>query len=340
MNYIIYLPYFLFKTNYQNLFKSLKCAQNEKNTIFLILDMLKCSIIYGTSFIDYFNFRFYQKSNVERSKYATMAVMYRFHKKINDQSKIHLVDNKLEFAKHFSKYKMKTFCFGKDDINLFSEFVKERANKIIVIKDIDSTAGKGVSFSKVTFSELGDVNIDLVDYKDWFHSMFSNSNLLYIEDYLTQHHKLNSISPSGLNTVRVITLLAEDKVHILGAAFRISVDSKLDNFSAGNLAADIEIDTGRILHGGIRKLSACDSYHKTHPITGAKIKDEIIPFWNEVIDLVRNAARIIPEVRSIGWDVAILENGPILIEGNSKWNKDTWQIPANQGRLERISEYM
>lgn len=340
MNYIIYLPYFLFKTNYKNLYKSLKCAHNERNTFFLILDMLKCSIVYGTSFIDYFNFRFYQKSSLDRSKYATMGIMYRFHKTINDQSKIHLVDNKLEFAKHFSKYKMKTFCFGKEDINQFSEFIKDRENKIIVVKDIDSTAGKGVNFSKVTLSKSGDVYIDMMNYKEWFFSKFSNSNILYIEDYLIQHNKLNSISPSGLNTVRVITLLAEDKVQILGAAFRISVDSKLDNFSAGNLAADIEIDSGRILLGGIKKLSACDNYHEYHPITGVKIKDEIIPFWNEVIDLVRSAARIIPEVRSIGWDVAILENGPILIEGNSKWNKDTWQIPANEGRLERISKYL
>ena len=44
-----------------------------------------------------------------------------------------------------------------------------------------------------------------------------------------------------------------------------------------------------------------------------------IPYWNEVRELVKNVHAKLPDIRSIGWDVAITPNGPVLIEGNDNW---------------------
>ena len=41
-----------------------------------------------------------------------------------------------------------------------------------------------------------------------------------------------------------------------------------------------------------------------------------LPYWNEVRELVKNVHAKLPDIKSIGWDVAITENGPILVEGN------------------------
>ena len=38
--------------------------------------------------------------------------------------------------------------------------------------------------------------------------------------------------------------------------------------------------------------------------------------FNEAVELVKKAAKVVPEIGYIGWDVAISENGPIIIEGN------------------------
>jgi glutathione synthase/RimK-type ligase-like ATP-grasp enzyme len=45
----------------------------------------------------------------------------------------------------------------------------------------------------------------------------------------------------------------------------------------------------------------------------------MIPFIPEAKDLVTKAASLMPGLRLIGWDVAIGENGPILVEGNSDY---------------------
>lgn len=44
----------------------------------------------------------------------------------------------------------------------------------------------------------------------------------------------------------------------------------------------------------------------------------------EAIEVVIKAHREFHGIRSIGWDVAITENGPCFIEGN-----DNWEISLN-----------
>jgi glutathione synthase/RimK-type ligase-like ATP-grasp enzyme len=54
-------------------------------------------------------------------------------------------------------------------------------------------------------------------------------------------------------------------------------------------------------------------YHKD---TGKRFSEVKIPFMEELYELVKEAADRCPETPYIGWDVAISQNGPVLIEGN------------------------
>ena len=59
-----------------------------------------------------------------------------------------------------------------------------------------------------------------------------------------------------------------------------------------------------------------DVFHK-HPTTKEKIVGFKVPMFKEAIELVKEAAMIIPEIGYVGWDIAISTNGPVIVEGNS-----------------------
>jgi hypothetical protein len=41
--------------------------------------------------------------------------------------------------------------------------------------------------------------------------------------------------------------------------------------------------------------------------------------WDHVLKLCTTAAEATPGLRSIGWDVVLAPDGPVLIEGNRDW---------------------
>ena len=47
--------------------------------------------------------------------------------------------------------------------------------------------------------------------------------------------------------------------------------------------------------------------------------------YREAVELACRAHRSLYGIRTIGWDVAISDNGPVFIEGN-----DNWEISLNQ----------
>lgn len=340
MNNFIYLGYYLLKTNYKDLSASLNCCRNKGFNVFrLIIDMIWSSLRYGSSFVDYFNFRFYEKNHQKRLAYATMGFMYKYHREINDQKKIREVDSKELFPRKFGAWCNKSYVFTKDEINQFNHFLQTKVGRKIVFKDPNSTAGKSIKIVSVTKKEnlifIGNQNAN-----DFLNQEFALKHSIYCEDFIEQHHAIQAISPSGVNTIRIISMVTKEKtVDILAALFRISVNCPIDNYSVGNLAAEIDPITGIVSKGGIRKRSACDDYHDFHPVTKMPIRGFEIPFWDETIVMIKEAALIVPEVRTIGWDVAITNTGPILIEGNSQWNKDTFQIPAGYGKKDLLLQF-
>jgi hypothetical protein len=57
-----------------------------------------------------------------------------------------------------------------------------------------------------------------------------------------------------------------------------------------------------------------------HPISKARFENFTIPLFNQVKELVIKAAGLVPVLRLVGWDVAVSESGPVLIEGNSDYD--------------------
>jgi glutathione synthase/RimK-type ligase-like ATP-grasp enzyme len=54
----------------------------------------------------------------------------------------------------------------------------------------------------------------------------------------------------------------------------------------------------------------------------------VVPFWQEMAELAKRAAAISPELKTVGWDIALSRNGPVLMEGNDNWDMVIAQVLA------------
>jgi len=140
-----------------------------------------------------------------------------------------------------------------------------------------------------------------------------------IEPKVRQEQSIFALNSSSLNTIRVITLLDKaNQARVLCAALRLGRQGiEVDNFSQGGLLVAINIREG-ILEKGFYGNKIRSDLHQSHPDTEVLFSGFKIPFWQEVCQLACRAARVSPFCRSIGWDIAITPEGPVILEGNDK----------------------
>ena len=98
----------------------------------------------------------------------------------------------------------------------------------------------------------------------------------------------------------------------------------VDNLEHGGLACHFDLDKGEIIGRGHTSALVC---YDEHPATGIKFVGYKLPFMDEVKDMVKKAALVIPTFRYVGWDVCLTPNGPAIVEGNDYPAYDFPQLP-------------
>jgi glutathione synthase/RimK-type ligase-like ATP-grasp enzyme len=157
-----------------------------------------------------------------------------------------------------------------------------------------------------------------------------------------------SIFPQTTNTVRVMTFVDPDteQPFIARAVHRFGTKDTVptDNWSGGGLCALVEIETGRLGRGvkHIVRTGGKLAWQSHHPDTGAPIEGIHIPGWAQVCDALLGAVRALPFLLYVGWDVAVTDNGPCIIEGNGNPDIDLLQVHGgllSDPRVRRFYEH-
>ncbi len=168
----------------------------------------------------------------------------------------------------------------------------------------------------------------------------SRAEPFIIQQAVRNHRDLLDLGGGALSTVRMLSCRNEAGDHeVTCAAFRMSVDpaSPVDNFHAGGLAAAVELATGMLGPATGLGRTPDSRWHDRHPLTGGQIAGRRLPMWPETMDLAVQAHRSFPDYVVIGWDIAVLEDGPCVIEGNRGPDIDihqrTCRGPIGNGRF-------
>ena len=327
----LYFAYYLRQTDKATLRKFLDYAANstERSRQAIFLDAVSSTFKYNISLLDYFYFRFFELNHSERQKWAGTGFLYEYQLQMNPKGKREVLEDKIRFLSHFKPFVRRSFV-RLDDLQNHPDLalsLLENASERVVLKGSRGQVGREVEVVKAA-DFTPESLVRRMQAKDYD----------LAEEYVVQHPALMALSPSGLNTLRIFTQLYQGEVELLGARLRVSVNSAVDNLGAGNLAAPIDPDTGRVNGPGVYS-DITKSDEAVHPITGIPFEGFQLPFWTEALQMAKDAALFNTDNRSIGWDIAITPNGPELIEGNHNWCKLLWQLPVKQGLKEMLLKY-
>jgi len=303
MGKIKYLIKRILKMDYKNMFRIAKAISKKakKNTFMIVIDMIRCGIKYQAGYYDYQEFEFYNLNKEERKTYLTRGKNNEIVKKFNDRTSFHKFENKAEFNSIFNKYlKRNWMVLNDNNYSDFEKFLKD--NKSIIVKPIDDEGGNGVE--KFVYS-------DDLDCKELYNKLISNGQLL-IEECIKQHEDMNVLYEKSVNTMRMFTFYKNGKSYFLQAVLKIGNGGVVDNFSSGGMYTYVS-DAGDVY---VEAIDKNDNIYHTHPISNHKIVGFKVPMFKEAVELVKESAKVIPEVAYVGWDVAISENGPVIVEGN------------------------
>ena len=292
-----------------------------KSKLYLILASINDSIQFNISLLEYFQFRFFEKNQLEKSNWAGTGFMYEYQLAMNPKNVRSILQDKTLFLnayKDFVSHHHLTLNELKKNEQKGAFLLKE--NTKVVLKNSNGQCGIGIVILNTN---------ELTPYA--LIQKLENTGNDIVEAFIQQHEDLEQLSPTGLNTLRLITQLNhENKVDLLGARVRVTVNNSIDNMAAGNLAAEVDLKSGKICGPAVYS-DITKEDQETHPFTKTVFKGYQIPFFDEAMTMVKEAALRFPQNRSIGWDVAITIAGPQLLEANHDWCKLVWQLPVKKG---------
>lgn len=196
--------------------------------------------------------------------------------------------------------------FDKDYVRISLADAVKRAHEcgqVILKVGKFSMGGKGIMFWNADCDE----DTKLIDF-------LKDTKNVVCQKLIDQHASMAKINPSSVNTLRIMTLLFNDEIHILSSVFRMGVNgSRVDNASSGGIVCGVNSN------GHLKDVAFAPSGQKfmRHP-GGMSFKDVTIPCYDECVNLaVSLAGRFSNLSRLISWDMAIDQSGhPMLIEFN------------------------
>ncbi len=293
-------------------------AETGKNRFIMFFDMIWCIFRYGVGYMDYRVFGFALIKGRNRRTFMTMNDNITISKNCNDRAYFPLFDDKAKFDERFKEYIGRDFLdLANADANALKRFCKGK--DAIFAKPKNKFGGEGITREKIT---------DSTDYEALYNRLVKDGQLL-CEQALTQHETMNLLSPSSVNTIRMVTLLHEGRAHFMYALVRMSNgEACVDNICSGGMYVSIGND------GVITKPAYCDAtgvYYDAHPYTKTKFDGFKIPMFESAVEMCKRAALEVPQVGYIGWDVAITPTGPAIVEGNTLPSYDMCQ---NYGHID------
>jgi Sugar-transfer associated ATP-grasp len=198
-------------------------------------------------------------------------------------------------------------------------FLRKGARYPLFTKPTDSLCSLGVANLERYDAHTDSVitkngqQVSVVEFADQVEK-YSEGGYLF-QTRLVPHPKIVDVVGDRISTVRMFVLVDEQGPVLLRASWKIpSGASVADNFwRSGNMLGGIDVDTGGVTRV-LRHTATGTEVVEAHPETGTTFRGLKFPEWEQMRDVVMRGAAAVPSCHFQGWDVALTDRGPVLVE--------------------------
>ena len=205
-----------------------------------------------------------------------------------------------------------------------TSILKAKAVCSCVIKTTESSHGDNVLVIKEINYQDDDARLVCYDSQKLMLSSILGQDPLIFESVVHQTRQFAAFNDTSVNTVRFMTSLFPDGTAKVFAAFlKIGRSGRcVDNAGGGgNVDACVDVETGEIKYAiqfdGWRNNKEID----VHPDSGQRLNGVVINNWQSIKNEVERFQQAFPFCKAVGWDIAITDEGPVVIEINDFWDR-------------------
>jgi len=314
--------------NYSRYFRKLKARAKAEHKCYplLVLDTGWCVLRYGMALTDYLNFKLYKRTHAQRKEYFGAMREEKFYDTVSPPAYKKRFTVKPDFIREFAAYTRREITVpGRDDFAHRCTFMHKHAE--CMSKPHDGSGGASVEKRKAS---------DITDRQAFYDH--AKENRIYLEELVTQHPDMNVLCPASVNTIRMMTYNDNGTPVFLWCGLRVGNGiNPVDNFHAEGMGVNIDPETGKLYGVAINK---DNEEFVAHPTTGVVFDGFQLPDFAQAKQMVLDACLLSDKIKMIGWDIALSDKGPLIIEANRWPGFDLVQVLADRGRMDIVRDVL
>jgi hypothetical protein len=208
--------------------------------------------------------------------------------------------------------------------------------KEFIIKSIALEAGEGVMVCQKVGNQF------IINGKEFIGRELEKelgNGIFILQKKYTSHKAIRKINDSALNTTRIVTIRnGKDIIYLTGFQSFATGGATIDSWSDGSVYAGVDIENSCLKKYAITSLSdKRPGLLDVHPDSNVVFESYKIPYLMESVELCLKAHRLFYFNFAIGWDVAITDKGPVIVEANEKPGMNVVQC-VDGGLYQQVKE--
>lgn len=149
---------------------------------------------------------------------------------------------------------------------------------------------------------------------------------------LDPHREMAEIAGPAIGCVRVVTYNDASGPKPAYAVWKMPAPTAMsDNFwQDGSLLAYVDLETGTV-QSCVRGTGPNAEELTDHPVSRRPVVGTTLPFWAETLCIAQEAHNVFPEFGVCGFDIAVTDDGPKVLECNDNPAHMLYQLATHRG---------